>query len=113
MNGYMFNQNDCELVICVYNFQMDEIDSTYMTGKTLGNTTDPSAKYWYNTRVSFWSLVYLTSVAITVRTKACVDRSGITSGSRSTFDSFETDDREPRSYIFILEGDLIFWTFFS
>lgn len=69
-----------------------------MTGNTRGNTTDPSAKYWYKTRVSFSLEVYLTSVARTVSTSACVDKSGITSGSRSTFDSFDTDDRDPRSY---------------
>lgn len=28
---------------------------------------------------------------------ACVERSGMTSGSSNTFDSFETDDRDPRS----------------
>lgn len=71
-----------------------------MTGKTRGNTTDPSAKYWYKTRVSFSFDVYLTSVANTVNTSACVDRSGMTSGSSKTFDSFDTDDREPRSYIY-------------
>lgn len=71
-----------------------------MTGKTRGNTTDPSAKYWYKTRVSFSFEVYLTSVANTVNTNACVERSGITSGSSKTFDSFDTDDREPRSYIY-------------
>lgn len=74
---------------------------TYMTGKTRGKTTEPSAKYWYKTRVSFSFDVYLTSVAKTVKTNACVDKSGITSGSSSTFDSFETDDREPRSWILL------------
>lgn len=72
---------------------------TYITGNTLGNTTEPSAKYWYNTLVSFSSVVYLTNVAKTVNTKACVDKSGITSGSSKTFDSFDTDDLEPRSYL--------------
>lgn len=70
---------------------------TYITGNTRGKTTEPSAKYWYNTLVSFSSVVYLTSVAKTVNTNACVERSGITSGSSKTFDSFDTDDREPRS----------------
>lgn len=69
-----------------------------MTGNTRGNTTEPSARYWYNTRVSFSSVVYLTSVAKTVNTNACVERSGITSGSSKTFDSFDTDEREPRSW---------------
>lgn len=71
--------------------------ASYITGNTLGNTTDPSAKYWYNTRVSFSLPVYLTSVANMVNTKAWVDRSGMTSGSSNTFDSFDTDDRDSRS----------------
>lgn len=70
---------------------------SYITGKTRGNTTDPSAKYWYNTRVSVSSVEYLTNVASTVNTNACVDKSGNTSGSSKTFDSFDTDDRDPRS----------------
>lgn len=44
------------------------------------------------------NLEYLTNVARTVRTSACVELSGNTSGSKSTFDSFETDDRDPRSW---------------
>lgn len=72
--------------------------STYITGNTLGNTTDPSAKYWYNTRVSFSSEVYFTNVANTVKTKACIDKSGKTSGSNKTLDSLDTEVREPRSY---------------
>ena len=71
---------------------------TYITGKTLGKTTEPSAKYWYNTLVSVSSVEYFTSVAKTVNTNACVDRSGNTSGSSNTLDSFDTDDLEPRSY---------------
>lgn len=70
---------------------------TYITGNTFGNTTEPSARYWYSTRVSVSSVVYLTSVASTVSTSACVDESGSTSGSSSTFDSLDTDEREPRS----------------
>lgn len=78
---------------------------SYITGNTRGNTTDPSAKYWYNTRVSVSSVEYFTNVANTVKTNACVDRSGNTSGSSKTFDSFDTDDRDPRSClkIFILD----------
>lgn len=70
---------------------------THMTGKTFGNTTDPSAKYWYKTLVSVSSVEYFKSVARTVNTSACVELSGKTSGSKSTFDSFDTEDREPRS----------------
>ena len=77
--------------------EVNLLKATYITGNTLGKTTEPSAKYWYNTRVSFSSVVYLTNVAKTVNTKACVDKSGITSGSSRTFDSFDTDDLEPRS----------------
>lgn len=51
-----------------------------MTGNTRGKTTDPSAKYWYKTRVSFSFDVYLTRVASTVNTNAWVDRSAITNG---------------------------------
>lgn len=82
---------------------------THITGKTRGNTTDPSARYWYKTRVSFSFDVYLTRVARTVKTNAWVDKSGITSGSNSTFDSFETDDREPRSYI-LHQNTTIIWS---
>lgn len=71
---------------------------TYITGNTLGNTTDPSAKYWYNTRVSLSSVEYLTNVANTVNTNAWIDTSCRTSGSNNTFDSFETDERASRSY---------------
>lgn len=69
-----------------------------MTGNTLGNTTDPSAKYWYKTRVSSSDVEYLTIVAKTVRTNAWVDESCNTSGSNKTLDSLDTDDRDPRSY---------------
>lgn len=72
-------------------------DKTYITGNTFGKTTDPSARYWYKTRVSSSDVEYLTNVASTVKTRACVDGSGSTSGSNKTFDSFETDAREPRS----------------
>jgi len=68
-----------------------------MTGNTLGKTTDPSAKYWYKTRVSPSSDEYLTKVARTVNTRAWMDKSGRTSGSSRTFDSFDTEEREPRS----------------
>jgi hypothetical protein len=40
----------------------------------------------------------LTRVANTVKTRAWVDVSGNTSGSSNTFDSLETEDRDPRSY---------------
>lgn len=43
------------------------------------------------------NLEYLTRVASTVRTSACVELSGRTSGSKRTFDSFETEERDPRS----------------
>lgn len=49
--------------------------------------------------------MYLTNVAKTVNTNACVERSGITSGSSKTFDSFDTDDREPRSWKMILNNN--------
>lgn len=73
------------------------VSNTYMTGNTFGKTTDPSARYWYSTRSSASSVAYLTSVASTVKTSACVDESGRTSGSSNTFDSLETEDRDPRS----------------
>lgn len=41
-----------------------------MTGNTFEKTTDASAKYWYNTLVSFSSTEYLSKVAKTVSTKA-------------------------------------------
>lgn len=78
---------------------------TYMTGNTLGNTTEPSAKYWYKTLVSASSVEYFTSVASTVKTSACVELSGSTSGSRRTFDSFDTDDRDPRSFNFFTRDE--------
>lgn len=87
-----------KLKLKVVKFPIKRI-GTYITGNTLGKTTLPSAKYWYKTRVSFSLDVYLTSVANTVNTNACVDKSGITSGSSKTFDSFDTDDREPRSCV--------------
>lgn len=91
----------------------DEVKDTYITGKTRGKTTEPSAKYWYKTLVSFSLDVYLTRVASTVNTNACVDKSGITSGSSKTFDSFDTDDREPRSY-FEIYREIVknIWFFF-
>lgn len=69
---------------------------TYMTGNTLGKTIDASARYWYNIRVSVSSVVYFTSVANTVSTRACVEKSVRTSGSSSTLFSFDTDTRALR-----------------
>ena len=37
--------------------------NTYMTGNTLANTTDASARYSYNICISFSSVVFLTNVA--------------------------------------------------
>jgi len=64
-----------------------------MMGKTRGNTTDASAKYSYNTRISFSSVVYLTRVASTVSTSACVGKLVRISGSNKQFDSPETEAR--------------------
>lgn len=69
---------------------------TYITGNTLGKTTEASAKYWYNIRVSPSSVAYLTKVARTVSTNAWVEKSVKTSGSRSILFSFETDTRALR-----------------
>lgn len=49
---------------------MKYMNTSYMTGNTLGNTMAPSARYWYNIRVSFSSVLYLTNVAKTVSTSA-------------------------------------------
>lgn len=63
----------------------------YMTGKTLGKTIAPSARYWYRILVSDSSVLYLTSVAKTVSTKACVVKSVNTSGSNKILFSLLTD----------------------
>jgi len=76
---------------------MSYYQETYMTGNTLGNTTEASAKYWYRIRVSLSSVEYFTSVANTVSTNACVEKSVSTSGSRRTLFSFDTDTRALRS----------------
>ena len=76
---------------------MSYYQETYMTGNTLGNTTEASAKYWYRIRVSLSSVEYFTSVANTVSTNAWVEKSVSTSGSRRTLFSFDTDTRAPRS----------------
>lgn len=96
-NGIEGNsQENCNSSIELFN--KIKLSATYITGKTFGNTTDPSAKYWYKTRVSLSSLVYLTSVANTVKINACIEVSLMATGSKSTFVSFETDARAPRSY---------------
>lgn len=64
---------------------------TYMTGKTFGKTTAPSAKYWYKILVSLSSVLYLTIVANTVKTSAWILKSVRTSGSRSILFSLLTD----------------------
>ncbi len=46
--------------------------SEWMTGKTLGNTIEASARYSYRIRTSDSLVVYLTSVAMTVSTSTCV-----------------------------------------
>ena len=46
--------------------------SEWITGKTLGKTMEASARYSYRIRTSDSLVVYLTRVAITVRTRTCV-----------------------------------------
>lgn len=92
-NGY----NLINLSIIYPKITLQFYNSTHITGNTFGNTTEPSAKYWYKTLVSSSDVEYFTSVASTVKTRACVDGSDNTSGSNKTFDSLETDERDPRS----------------
>jgi hypothetical protein len=39
---------------------------TYITGNTFGNTTEPSAKYWYRIRISSSSEIELSNVSYSV-----------------------------------------------
>lgn len=71
---------------------------TYITGKTFGNTTAPSARYWYKVLVSVSSVLYLTKVAKVVSTSACVEKSVNTSGSNKTLFSLLTDTLVLRVY---------------
>lgn len=64
---------------------------TYITGNTLGKTTEASARYWYKILVSASSVAYLTNVASTDKTKAWVEKSVKTSGSSRMLFSFETE----------------------
>lgn len=71
-----------------------------MTGKTFGKTTDASARYSYRMRVSFSSVEYFTRVASTVRTRVCVEKSVIISGSSKTLFSLLTLTLALRFYIY-------------
>lgn len=77
-------------------FNLVIIKKTHITGKTFGKTTEASARYSYKILVSFSSVEYLTSVAKTVKTRVCVEKSVSTSGSRSTLFSLLTLTRALR-----------------